>query len=502
MLKKLLALMLALVMVLAMAACGSEEYQFDDDDEDDDDDNVKSSSTVKVPSAIPDDNIVVIPGGGVVVVPDNNVTPGGGDDDDDDYDNLASKFNTEGQFENVLLYENDNIKVIAVGITYSNYVIELTFQLINKMNTPVFIGTHNGIAINGIMTSNYAGDYVDPKETVLSTAFISYDELLLLGIDSIAELEMEISYRKDNEYMSTVVKTAKIETSIYSSYTYSDSAFRDSITAENHPLGDMLKVNDHKAGKLLSTCGMTVSSVTFIELEGCEWVLIEVDNAAGETLTLCLDDIALNGVCFNESESISVHPGRKGVLMLECDYIAAKEVRAHYGIDKVARVSGNAEVYNNDYSYLEQYVPYSLMANDNSYVSTVTGTEIFRQDGISILYQGTEYDNTNDYKCAYIYMAVSNNDTNCPYVGISQNREASDIMINGKVAEDAYLRTVYVNQGEIGAFYIILEEETIELLGIKSASDIRTVEFNIEVWEGDGDEMGKIAAPTLSFSAN
>ena len=153
------------------------------------------------------------------------------------------EFRTDAVLEETVLLDEDGVKITATGLTYTDYEVRVDLTLENNSGKDLsFVVGSMGYScnsVNGYMIDDgYLNCDVAAGKKASDTISFSYDDLMLYGIDEIADLELGI-YTTDPSYHSTYYKPFQLKTSAYETHDYSTDHYQNTITsgAAKHTYG-------------------------------------------------------------------------------------------------------------------------------------------------------------------------------------------------------------------------------------------------------------------------
>ncbi|MBQ9742294.1 MAG: hypothetical protein IJV88_01285 [Ruminococcus sp.] len=182
--KKLLCLLMALMMVLPFAACG-----------DDNGEETKASE-------------------------DSQSATQAAGESDAQVETTAPEESQEATIEETVLYDENNIKITALSLTYDDTYVNLNLRIENNTDTDLsflaYDTTVNDFVVEGLMAEDVAsGEQVDGR------LFFRKKWLQDDGIDVIADIEARFSYYTDDYMVDGDTDMIEIKTSAAEGFDYS-----------------------------------------------------------------------------------------------------------------------------------------------------------------------------------------------------------------------------------------------------------------------------------------
>lgn len=203
--RKIISLMLALLLVLSLAACGS----------------TNESGGTDTPTSTP-------------ATDSQPETDSGNDDPQIEVE--PHEFKKTATIEETVLVDESGVKITAKELTYGNYAAELTLVIENNSDKDLsFIANSIGYScnsINGYMVpEGYLNCDVAAGKKANDTISIGYDTLMLYGIYEIADIEIGFDI-SDDDYNHTYTGPRTIQTTAAEDYDYETPCYRESIASK------------------------------------------------------------------------------------------------------------------------------------------------------------------------------------------------------------------------------------------------------------------------------
>ena len=208
MLKKTLAMLLALLMMLSLAACVINIHDGDPDD------GKKQEQTTKDPAPTKD--------------PERTGEP---QETEDPADAKFDEFKKTATIEETLLYNDNGIVITAKDLTYEDSGVTLNLLLENNRDEELSFSSVNSTSVNGYML--YGGNLncdVAAGEKADGEMYISYNEMRLHGIYELAELGLQFTVEDYSDFKAET-DFVILKTSAFDSYTFNPNGFQDAVTS-------------------------------------------------------------------------------------------------------------------------------------------------------------------------------------------------------------------------------------------------------------------------------
>lgn len=209
MLKKTLAMLLALLMMLSLAACVINIHDGDPDD------GNKQEQTTNDPDPTTKD-------------PERTGEP---QETEDPADAKFDEFKKTATIEETVLYNDNGIVITAKDLTYEDSGVTLNVLLENNRDEELSFSSVNSTSVNGYML--YGGNLncdVAAGEKADGEMYISYNEMRLHGIYELAELGLQFTVEDYSDFKAET-DLVILKTSAFDSYTFNPNGFQDAVTS-------------------------------------------------------------------------------------------------------------------------------------------------------------------------------------------------------------------------------------------------------------------------------
>lgn len=408
----------------------------------------------------------------------------------------TDEFNTSATMEPVIFHNEDNIVVAILGITYTDYRVEIDVVVQNGNDENKYIdlgnvGTRG--AVNGIMVKDFwAYEEVEANSTkqfVLNYAYRYFDAY---GIEEIATFALELGYYTEDDY---VQKLYEFETSLAADYDSDKNTYMEAVKDgrfENELEVEIQFVNEET---ILASNDIKVNSQVYAITEhGEQYMYFEVENNTDEILDICFGDIRINDMYVERDEEgyIAVLPGTKGIYRLDITDLLACELWQVFGFDQLNSIAFNVFARDEDYQEVMSGEDLKVELSSEKVDFDLTGKEIYNEEGISILSKGL-HEVKDGYSELYAWVLVVNNNGDCK---LRMNTGDDEVVyVNGKELGE-YSRNLTCESGEYLIVVINFYESEVTEAGIASIDDITNIEFTPSF--SDAEEYINISKPTIT----
>lgn len=388
------------------------------------------------------------------------------------------KFNSSGLIEETVLYAENDVRITALSLEYSNYSAELELLIENNSTEELTISGYGANSINGYMVGGYLNSKVTAGKKANETITFSYDELLLYGISAIADMELAFEIT-DNNFDSIYSGPVVLKTSLADVYEYSETSYQDAIT---NPLlqatyGYSISYFDREA--VYENNGIRIASYGLMTNRSDETMLLmEVVNSTEEPIRLNTDNISVNDLIVYGGYLWSndlISAGKRRIIGIELSYLLKDSYWDIYGIDEIENMGVGIRVRGFDGEILDETaVVFGFSGQSGSFDSS--GIIIHDSEAIKLVFKDI-VDNVDDYDDSiYILMMVENKSGQQFVV----DYEYDTFSINGYMC-DCSFPALYMDAGSTAILEIKLYQYMLEDTGISQADEIQTVELTMEI---------------------
>lgn len=202
------------------------------------------------------------------------------------------EFKQTGEIAETVLYEQNNVKITAMGLTYNNYEANLELNIENNSETDLEIRSGTMAyccnSVNGYMVEmGYLNCEVAAGKKANDTIKYSYSSLQMYGINEIADIEIGFDIDAadifDDEFDEIYTGPCAVETSISDSYDYSVSTFHEAMNDAAIQGEFGITLNYIAEEKLFDNSGICViSEVVAANKDGERVMFLEVENSTSE----------------------------------------------------------------------------------------------------------------------------------------------------------------------------------------------------------------------------
>jgi len=286
----------------------------------------------------------------------------------DDFGSDISVFKKDQNIEETVLYDANNVKIIATGISYASYEAELGIWIENNSDKNLeFLAETYGYsrnAVNGFMIENgYVRMELAPGESGEDAAGFGYSELLLHGISEIADIQIGFSI-SDDDNNTIYTGPLQVKTPLAESYDYSNDGYQKAITSKAMQYTYGYTVEDFAAKEAFNSGGIRILSECYMTNEDGEHALmLEVMNDNDFAVHFTTRDIMMNDILvYDSSWSYDViNPHCRTLVTISPEDVADEEEMAEFGIEQVNSIGFTVNVKNDDGIVVAE--PNSLVIN-------------------------------------------------------------------------------------------------------------------------------------------
>ncbi|MCM1023273.1 MAG: hypothetical protein NC395_04360 [Prevotella sp.] len=401
--------------------------------------------------------------------------------------------------EEILIYDENDVKITATELSYNNYEAELKLMIENNSNKSLsFIAGslgHSGNSVNGYM---YNGGYlncdVSAGKKAMDSIGFSYNELSLYGINEIADIEIDIEI-EDDDYNKIYTGPLQIKTTAYDSYDYTIDSYKDAISSNTLQSKYDYSLNYSSEDILYDVNGIRlISEMLFKNKDGDDIILLEIENNSDEIVNIGISDIALNGLTIESGNwtSKTVNMGKRCVVDMAFSNMIEKNIWDLYGIDKIGEIEFNLVVRGDSYdkiidsSDIKITIPKVKSSFDNS------GEEIYNNNGIRIVSKKAIDDSSAYSNDIHIMLLAENSSTKDIYI----TDEYDSFSVNGFMMDYSFYGQT-ISAGKSVILEIKLWDMYLDDSNVSCAEDIENFEITLKIKD---DNYNGIDTPTISVT--
>ncbi len=475
--KKIAVLMLASTMVLSFEACGAPAAKTNGD--------ASSSSQSQASSD------------------DSHSTPDSSSSQssqaDEQSEEKLGEFKTDATITETVLVDEKGVKITATGLEYTDYSAELKLSIENNSGKKLSFESgglaYCGNAVNGYMIEDgYLNSEVGDGKKANESVSFSFQNMMIYGIDEIADIELGIEISSDDykTYISPVTK--QVKTSAFDNYDYSVDYYQERITSRaamntydytiTHFSKDSLY--DEKGIKMLSN-GLMVNK------DGETAVLLELENTTSSAVKITTANIVINGLVVDTFDFSydEINAGKRSIIDVKISSALKSEFWDVYGIKEIGSISFAIKQSDPDGNYIADEKTINIVVPGIKAEFDSTGKEIYNKDGFKIISKAV-IESPSDYLSNMYAMFIVENKSGKT---ISIDDQDDSLSING-VMSDYILFSEEIENDTIAVLKIELDESSLKENKITSAADIKEIEVGLEI-EDDNDNVDE---PTIKVS--
>lgn len=459
MLKKILAMLLAFVMMLSLTACGGNKPT---DNDAEPDDGKKHERVTKEPEETEE--------------PEEPEEP-----ERDKFD----EFKQTATIEETILYDDKDIVITAKELTYEYSGVTLNVQLENNRDEDLEFSSGSCNSVNGYTLSvgSLYCDVASGKKTN-EEMYFSYNEMRLHGIYELAELGLQFTVADDDDFELNT-DSIILKTSAFDSYTFNPKGFQDAVISDAAKGEFEYSVDFFDTKELYNSSGISLVSQTIVTTDDGQQLFLEFANDSSEPVVVSINRIAENGLVLNSGcwtwEMLS--PSTHRVFSMD---LIEDQYREALGITEIVSFSFDVVLKNMDFDVIDEGERVNVNVSDSSAPFDKTGIEAYNNDGMCLVFKGFIEDPSEYRDDIHALFIVENSAGKERYVNVDYD----SLSINGFMTDfTCYSRTLL--DGE----FAILDIEITDELDIDDFSDITELEFKLEIRDED---YIQVSEPTVT----
>ena len=403
-----------------------------------------------------------------------------GTQDDDTADIDVLKINRNVTIEETVLYDSNNVKISAVGISEGILGTEIDLKIENSGNIDIIVSNGSAVSVNGYTLNNASVRAEVPAGKTAYPDLTLFDEVLLLsGITDIAEISFSLEIC-DDEYNS-IFNTGylTIETSAKDGYEKKNGY----KTVLNDP--DLLSQIDselifYTERDLLSNEYVDLVSQAMInDSYGNDVFILEFENKYHEDLLVNISALAINGLVFPEAINYSwIAKGTKTLISFEVGNILSENFPEHLGLTAISDFTFAVNVADSNGSNLifDQRVEYTV--ESERVPLNMSGKVVYDTDDFRVISKGW-FNKNNGSENEYCLVFIIENNWNKT---IKYGRIGGDYLAINKGSIKYDVQGVEILPGTSGLVTVTVKSKHAEEHGIYSINDIDNFTFTVATY--------------------
>ncbi len=397
-------------------------------------------------------------------------------------------FDTSYNIEETVLVDENDVKITATGLTYTNYAVEVNLLVENNSdkNLSFYTGSigYSPNAVNGYMLGGYMNTEVAAGKKTNETISYKFDELAVYGITKIADLQLGFEI-KDENYEGFKTGPRQVKTAAADGYDYTENTYAKSLKGGIAEALFDYKVNCFTEDVLYEQNGVSVVSQALITNEdGEQAVFLEVVNDSEEIVYVSGSSIALNGLIVTGNDRIHemICPGMRRVIQISVNSLIETEHLELLGVSEIGNMTMNLALMDSDYNIIVDPQEVSVVFSENVPMFKAEGTEVYNSDGIRVVSKGIVGDPEEMSDYMYVILLAEN----LMDESVRFNVISDSLSFNGFMTDEV-IDPLPILPGKTGFIDIWVRTEDLEANGITAIEDITEAEFGIEVRDEDYD---------------
>lgn len=454
--KKILAMLLAFVMMLSLTACGGNKPAEPDDD------GNRQERVTEEPKKTAE--------------PEETEEP-----ERDKFD----EFKQTATIEETILYDDKDIVITAKDLTYEYSGVTLNVQLENNRDEDLEFSSGSCNSVNGYTLSvgSLYCDVASGKKTN-EEMYFSYNEMRLHGIYELAELGLQFTVADDDDFELNT-DSIILKTSAFDSYTFNPKGFQDAVISDAAKGEFEYSVDFFDTKELYNSSGISLVSQTIVTTDDGQQLFLEFANDSSEPVVVSIDRMAENGLVLNSGCWTWRMLGPSTHRVFSMDLIE-DQYREALGITEIVSFSFDVVLKNMDFDVIDEGERVNVNVSDSSAPFDKTGIEAYNNDGMCLVFKGFIEDPSDYRDDIHALFIVENSAGEERYVNVDYD----SLSINGFMTDfTCYSRTLL--DGE----FAILDIEITDELDIDDFSDITELEFKLEIRDED---YIQVSEPTVT----
>lgn len=410
---------------------------------------------------------------------------------------VQKEFKQTATITETVLYDKNNVKITAAGLTYNNSEAELELNIENNTKKDLTFRSstlgYSCNSVNGYMVdTGYLGCDIAAGMKANQTVDFSYSELKLYGINEIADIEMgfdiDTTDYLDDSFEEIYTGPCAVSTTAASGYDYKRDAFYEGM---NDPaiLGEFgITVEYSAAENFLDKDGLKIISQTLVSNKDRDKMLfVEAENTLPQTIDLRTSNVAINGLKLYSSgySYDTVNPGKRRVISLSLSKMLDEMYWESCGLNQIGSASLDITVLKDE----KELTTAHLSVNTGKTASyNSQGTQVYDKNGVKIVSKGLfggKYDYDENY---YLLLMIENSSDR----RITIDDDYNSISVNGYMT-DYLVTTSELSSGETEILELELYGNSLAGNKIDGIDGINEIEITVIINDENREEIDKSA---------
>lgn len=444
--KQTIAVLLSLMLVLSLAACGSGADQ-----------STGSEQTQETATAKPEST---------------------GD---------LPEFLKTAAIEETVLLDQDGLRITATNLSYSSYSADIELLIENNSSEDYEIISESvGYSCNAVndcmVTDGYVFSEVNAGMKAKEKISFSFDEMLLSGITEIGSIELgfDISGSGGTEYQTGPLM-------LTTSVGESASSYKEIITNGALQKKFGIKLESFMDETLYNEQGIRTISAGLIEnSQGKHSVLLELVNDTGNQVSAVITEVGINGLKVYSGiwSSDRINPGKRCIVDLDLSRIVLDAALESCGIDKIGSVQLKMKLTDENGTEIAPTAELSIPLIDEKASFEKPSTEIYNANDIRIVSLGAADGEGMDEDSVFIFALAENTGDGTRKI----DEDYGSLSVNGFMG-DCYFDGIRLEPGECGLLKIELSSFQLEDLDVAKADEIESASITLEITDDNYEEL-------------
>lgn len=408
-------------------------------------------------------------------------------DESTNADIQAEIFNTNAHIAETLLVDENDIKIMATDLQYSDYSVDLHLVIENNSDTirSIVSGSagYSCNSINGYMIDDgYLNTEVAPGKKENELISFGIEGLSLYGIHEIADISVGFDIQ-DEEYNHFYSGPRQVKTSLADAYEYSVDTYRNTIESGMWEAAYGCTIDYFAEEELYDQNGIKILSETLVTNQNGEKVMfLEIQNDSQEAVYGTTSNISLNELFVHNSvwSSDPINPGTRGIIDLSISSMIDPSYWEMFGIMDVSTFTFSFTVNDLDYNEIVPSQQIYIAMSEELKPIDVSGQELYNENGIHIVSKGFVEDSSEYAEDIHLLLLIENNSSEMVRVDDSYQ----SFSVNGFMS-DCYVQSVKADAGKCAMMDINIPMSVLENNKISGIEDILEAEITLEVKDKD-----------------
>lgn len=407
-------------------------------------------------------------------------------------------FKKGAEIEETVLYDENDIKITATDLSYTDYSAELNLVIENNGDEDLSFVTgsigYSCCSINGYMIDDgyLNADIAAGKKSNESISF-GTEALLLYGITEIADIQVGFQIT-DKDFDYSYVEPVQIKTSAADTYDYGTDTYRESISGGVWETASGGTLDYYAEEELYEENGVRIESEALMtNADGEQIVLLELLNGSDQIVRGCAGDLAINGLIVQgyDYSLDMVIPGTRRIMAISVSDLIDAACLEAFGIFEIGQFSCEFTLKDSENESITKPQEICITAVEGAKADE-DGEALYDEKGIRIVSKGLVEASEIFEGDVHLLFLIENQSKK----EVCINESYGSLSINGFMTDASNTIGLDLAPGKRAVLDLRISESALEENRITEIADITEAELTLEITD---QKYNTLAEPTLKI---